>query len=420
MDKVTISSHLNTQKNRKDGLASLYLRITINRKTKYISLRKLCNPAYFNFETKRVKNCIEEPNAQKINRFLKDEESRIQDIVLDLQRANKPVTFDTIINIYDGNTNELFIPWCKKEIEKQRHLLKHRSIEMEEYRLNKLEKFQKYVSINEIDKNWLEKYKKYLQVDLKNKINTVHGDFRTIRKYIRIAFDNGLIKSYPFTHFKMEVEEVDKEYLTLDELKTLHKLYDSKKLTEMISRDKRSKTYIIGQKYQDVLQHFLIACYTGLRHSDIKKLRYGNIQENKIVLKMEKGRIGKQKTVRIPLTDLSKSVLDIDKAKDISDLIYRVPVKRSTETNLWLKDIMKEAKINKYMTFHCARHTFAINSIVLGIPIEVVSDLLGHRDLRTTQIYAKIVDQKREDEMAKWGKVVNNFNDKKANAGNNI
>jgi site-specific recombinase XerD len=68
---------------------------------------------------------------------------------------------------------------------------------------------------------------------------------------------------------------------------------------------------------------------------------------------------------------------------------------------------MKEAKINKYMTFHCSRHTFAINSIVLGIPIEVVSDLLGHSDLRTTQIYAKIVDQKRDDEMAKWGKVKN-------------
>lgn len=405
MDKVTISTHLNTQKKRKDGLANLYLRITINRKTKYISLRKLCNPAYFNFETKRVKNCIEEPNAQKINRFLKDEESRIQDIVLDLQRANKPVTFDTIINIYDGNVNELFIPWCKKEIEKQKHLLKPRSIEMEEYRLNKLEKFQKNISINEIDKNWLEKYKKYLQVDLKNKINTVHGDFRTIRKYIRIAFDNGLIKSYPFTHFKMEVEAVEKEYLTFDELKTLHNLYDSKKLLEMISRDKRSKTYIIGQKYQDVLQHFLIGCYTGLRYSDIKNLRFGNIQENKIIIKMEKGRIGKQKTVRIPLTDLSKSVLDINKANAANDLLYRVPVKRIGETNLWLKDIMKEAKINKYITFHCSRHTFAINSIVLGIPIEVVSDLLGHNDLKTTQIYAKIVDQKRDQEMEKWGKI---------------
>lgn len=419
MDNITISTHLNIHQKRKDGLCGIYLRITINRKSKYISLRKLCNPAHFNFENKRVKNCLEEPNAQKINRFLSDEESRIQDIVLDLQRTNKPVTFYNILRLFDGNVSELFIPWCKEEISKHKHLIKKRSVEMEEYRLNKIERFQKDVCIGDIDKSWLEKYQKYLQVELKNKINTIHGDFRTIRKYIRIALDDGLIKSYPFAHFKMETEEIEKEYLTLSELKILHKLYDSKKLTKMISKDKRGKTYVIGQKYQDVLQHFLIGCYTGLRHSDIMKLRFSNIQDNKIVIKMEKGKIGKQKTVRIPLTELSKSVLNLKKAKEPSDYIYSGYVRRRGETNRWLKDIMEQAKINKYMTFHCARHTFAINSIILGIPIEVVSDLLGHRDLRTTQIYAKIVDQKREDEMAKWGKAINNFKDEKVNAGYN-
>ena len=141
--------------------------------------------------------------------------------------------------------------------------------------------------------------------------------------------------------------------------------------------------------------------YTGLRHSDIMNLRFGNIQDNKIVIKMENWQAKNSKET---LTDLSRSVLDLENAKEPTDMIYGGIVKRRSETNQWLKDIIKKAKILKYMTFHCARHTFAINSIVLGIPIEVVSDLLGHRDLRATQIYAKIVDQKREDEMVKWEK----------------
>ena len=174
----------------------------------------------------------------------------------------------------------------------------------------------------------------------------------------------------------MVSEEVEKEYLTLEELKVLHKLYESKVYLQMLKRDNRYKTYVVGQKDQDILQHFLIACYTGLRHSDIMNLRFGNIQENKIVIKMEKGRIGKQKTVRIPLTELSKSVLEIENAKEPTDMIYSGFVRRRGETNRWLKEVMEKAGINKYMTFHCSRHTFAINSIVLGIPIEVVSDLL--------------------------------------------
>jgi hypothetical protein len=79
-------------------------------------------------------------------------------------------------------------------------------------------------------------------------------------------------------------------------------------------------------------------------------------------------------------SELSKSVLELEEAKEPTDMIYSGPIRRRGEINRYLKEAMKHAGINKYMTFHCARNTFAINSIVLGIPIEVVSDL------RTTQI----------------------------------
>ena len=110
---------------------------------------------------------------------------------------------------------------------------------------------------------------------------------------------------------------------------------------------------------------------------------------------MEKGRLAKEKSVRIPLRSRQLSVLDLEGRTKPDDKIYGSFVRKTSEVNRWLKDIMKEVGINKYITFHCSRHTFAINSLILGIPIETVSDLLGHNDLRTTQIYAKIVDEKR-------------------------
>lgn len=241
--------------------------------------------------------------------------------------------------------------------------------------------------------------------ELGNKPNTVHGDLAAMRRFIRRAYKEKLIRHYPFEDFEFSRQEVDKEHLTIDELNKLHEYYDSRKFLELWKHDKRGKSYHIGQKYQDLLQHFLIACYTGLRLSDVRKLRYGHIQNNMIVIKMEKGRMAKEKTVRIPLLNRQLSVLDLDGKSKPTDKVYGSFVRPTGEVNRWLKDIMKTIGIDKYITFHCSRHTFAINSLILGIPIETVSDLLGHNDLRTTQIYAKIVDEKRQQGMDYWDKI---------------
>lgn len=402
MEKITVSPHLAIHHRKEDGTCGIYLRITIDRRSKYISLRKFVKPEHFDSKTKTVKVVKDQPLAEKLNRFIADEKRRAQDIIYDLQRMEIPVTFELFKVKFEGENTAGFIQYCRDQIKLKGGMMKKRSRELEESKLRKLEEYQKNVRIFEIDRNWLEKYRKYLTDTLHNKINTVHGDLRIIRKYIKIAFEEGLIRKYPFHKFKMNLEQVSKEYLTFEEIEKLQKKYEDGDFLRMISSDKRGKSYCVGKKYQDVLQHFLISCYTGLRHSDIAKLRYGHIRENKIVIQMEKGEIGKQKTVRIPLTKYSRSVLELEGKSDENDPVYSGMIRSRSNTNSWLKTIMKEAGIKKYLTFHCARHTFAINSILLGIPIEVVSELLGHSDLRTTQIYAKIVDEKKEIEMAKW------------------
>jgi len=117
---------------------------------------------------------------------------------------------------------------------------------------------------------------------------------------------------------------------------------------------------------------------------------------------MQKGRLRRKKIVRIPIR---KKLLSLLNTENPNQLIFDVPVFDNKVTNHYLKAIAEAAGINKALSFHSARHTFAINSLILGIKIEVVSDILGHSKLTTTQRYARVVDTLRNQEMNKWDKL---------------
>ena len=398
--KVSYHIHCDKYQPKKDGTATLYLRLTINRKSKFISLSKCIDPKYFDFKKKRVKNTKGAPNPQKLNRFLNTEENRVDDIILELQRRNKPITFDNVLKEYKGaDTNGSFDAYAKEVIASQRNRLKKDTKSGYEYMLNKIEKYHPGLKLYEVDTAWLQRFSNYLIEELNNKQNTVHLTLRTMRMFVKHAFDEGVINSYPFKNFSFEKEEVDKEHLSLEELNSLHEFYDSRELLDLRKQDKRGKSYHIGKKYQELLQHFLIGCYSGLRLSDIRKLRKKHIQNAYIVIQMNKGREGKQKTVRIPIRGRLQSVLNLDR---MDDKVYEGLVRGKSDVSAWMKLLMKEAGVYKHITFHCSRHTFAISCLTLGMSLETVSDLLGHRDIKTTQIYAKIVDAKRDNEMDLW------------------
>ena len=226
-----------------------------------------------------------------------------------------------------------------------------------------------------------------------------------LRKYTKKLFDDGKISPYPFAKFTVGSPfEVEPDYLEPEELTQLHDLYDSKKLTKIIrtakSKYSKYKEFNVGEKYQEVLKYFLVACYTGLRHSDIKTLRREHIKGKFVVKEMIKGREGRKKTVRIPVRKRLLSLIDNSKG-----LLFENPVMEDSQTNKYLNAIMEVAEIDKHITFHCARHSFAIISLLLGVKIEVVSDILGHSELTTTQRYARVVDRLREQEMDKWDKM---------------
>lgn len=104
MPSVTFKPHCDKYQIRKDGTSTLYMRITIDRKSKLVSLNKYIDPQLFDYDTKRIKTTKDSANAKQLNRFLSEEENRLEDIILELQKRDKPVSFENVIREYVADT----------------------------------------------------------------------------------------------------------------------------------------------------------------------------------------------------------------------------------------------------------------------------------------------------------------------------
>ncbi|NVK73135.1 MAG: integrase catalytic domain-containing protein [Oceanospirillaceae bacterium] len=164
------------------------------------------------------------------------------------------------------------------------------------------------------------------------------------------------------------------------------------------------QTHLPLFRLQTVRDLFIFACYTGLSYSDVKKLKRSEIEKDSNGLWWIRTRRTKTKTKsQVPLLARAKTIIDkycqLEALKP-DDLV--LPVMSNQKLNLYLRDVRKECGIEKKLTFHVARHTFATTvTLQNGVPIESVSRMLGHTNIRTTQHYARIVDRKLAEDMTK-------------------
>lgn len=175
----------------------------------------------------------------------------------------------------------------------------------------------------------------------------------------------------------MRKPEGNRQFLTQEELARLVKLHSG----------------IMKQDFKTVLTYFLFSCYTGLRFTDVKNLKNSNIflEEKNSYIRFVQHKTDQPEI--LPLADKAKKLLP--KGGLPNQKVFRVYVNQVT--NRHLKEIMILAGVNKDISFHCARHTFATILLELSGDIATVSKLLGHKKLATTQIYAKVLDKAKRE-----------------------
>lgn len=192
---------------------------------------------------------------------------------------------------------------------------------------------------------------------------------------------NVWIQSDPFTNFKIRFKKVDRGYLNQDELTTImQKKFSIKRLEQV----------------RDI---FIFSCFTGLAYVDVRNLNEKDIQKSfdgKLWIMKKRKKTDVQSNIL--LLETPKRILD--KYKGMQRVNQLLPIISNQRLNSYLKEIADLCGIEKHLTFHLARHTFATTvTLAKGVPMETVSKMLGHTSIRTTQIYARITDSKIGNEM---------------------
>lgn len=237
------------------------------------------------------------------------------------------------------------------------------------------------VSFQDIDKSFVDRFKNYLDKEANGRAgkklsqNSKYSYYGKFAAALKQAVKDGILTENPSKNVEyFKQGETEREFLTLDELKKVAQ-------TEC--------------ELPILKNAFLFSALTGLRWSDIEKLTWSEVQYSNELGYYIRFRQKKTKGVEtLPISNQAKELLGEEgeaNEKVFKDLNY------SAWSNLKLQQWVMKAGINKNITFHCARHTYATLQLTLGTDIYTVSKLLGHKELRTTQIYAKIIDEKKKD-----------------------
>ncbi len=244
--------------------------------------------------------------------------------------------------------------------------------------ISKIRQFRPNLDTNAIDERFLEDYVKFMQ-NRKNKEGTMYRSLAVLRKFVNMLRKNGVMKNSPFENYRMPRVRNRRDYLEIDELRALYDGYFKKM---------RKMTYAESE----AMRAFLFSCFTGLRYADLKNLCSEDIKSGKIHKWTQKT----GQMVYIPIPRQALSLVDLTGCGPVLHVV------NNSTFNKNLRSAAHKIGFSRRLHTHLARHTFATSCISLGIPIEVVSKMLGHSALQTTLIYANYADAAIDRVMSKF------------------
>jgi integrase/recombinase XerD len=367
---------------RKDGTCQLFAQVSLKGRIVKLPIDVSIEPVFWDQDNELVKDI--HPQAEDLNLMTDQVRARIFEIRKRYALQNKDLFPEQLKNEYklwsvnDGD----FIVWAKKMIERRRGEIfastqkQHRSI------INKLETFRKTIAFGELTPELLIQFQAFMRSKYKNNLTTIASGMRVIKTYVKLAIRHELIVVNPFDHVKVRKGKPTIVYLNEQERDAMMAMFQNE---------------FTSSKHKRVLHYFLFACYTGLRISDIKRLRWEYIVNDTIYIQAFKTRRTTGETVIIPLGAKARWLLSKIEHRPRNPYVFDVISEQ--KTNAYLKEIAEILGIQKSIHFHLGRHTFATLFYEKTNDLATLQKLLGHADIESTMIYAHVSDNLRRDQM---------------------
>lgn len=374
MNKIIYNIVYNRKKClNKKGMALVQVEAYLGRKKKYFSTKVYLKPEQWDNKKLIVKN---HPNADALNRLIYEFVATIEKKELELWQQGKRISLELLKNaLTTQENNSSFISFFRQEV--MNSSLKDSTKRNHLSTLILLQEFKKDIVFSDLTFEFISSFEYFLQLKGYH-INTIAKHMKHLKRHVNIAINKEYIEiqKYAFRKYKIKTIENKHTHLVPEELERLENLI-------------LSDRYV---KLQKSLDAFLFCCYAGMRYSDFINLSSENIvdinQETWLIYKSVK--TGTE--VRLPLYLLfsGKGITILNKYKDnLEDFFH---LRDNSNINKDLIIITRLAGLSKRISFHTARHTNATLLIYNGINITTVQKLLGHKSVKTTQIYTNVMD----------------------------
>lgn len=385
--------YLKKNEPKKNGNAPIMARITIDGTPKTFGTKLEINADNWDLKFGRVLGKSAE--AVRINKKLDNIRGRIDAIYEDMLKNEGFATSqkvklsflgvgvmdDAVLKVFNDQ-NEQFEKLVEKEERSEGTYNKYITVYKHLTKFIRERYHRDDMAFRELNNDFIREFDFYLRFDLQLSHNTIWVYTMPILALADLAIKKGLIRDNPFQDYEISMAETDRGYLLKEDVEKL-----------MLAK-------VPHPRYEVVKDLFIFSCFTGLAYADIKKLKRSNIQSffdghQWIISRRKKSDVSSN----VRLMDIPKHI--IEKYIDTTRNEFIFPAPTNATCNKHIAKLIENVEIisEQKVTFHTARHTFGTMFLTEGVPLESLSKMMGHKNISTTQIYAKITSQKISKDM---------------------
>jgi site-specific recombinase XerD len=367
---------------RADGTTQLYMQCIQNRLKCRIALGVYVPASLWDAKGQVVRGNTRA--LTDLNLIINQHKGLANDILVRARLSGRPITLEEFEKRFKNPAPLIdFLAYMDQAIEERRHLISDETYRNHKTGVSKLRQFRPQILFSDIDLKLIQDLKAWMVKTRGNSPNTIYSTLKRVKTYLKHAREIGQLNfAFDPAQIKLPPMAGNRSYLSLEEVAKLERYYGSEFCPEM---------------HRQALQMFLFSCYTGLRYTDLATITRENVIEGKLVFVPHKTRL-RNKLISLKLN--KKALQFMNETGQLFDKVYT-----NQAGNRYLKEAARACGIKKQVSWHIARHTFATAFLTLGGDITVLQTFLGHAKITDTQIYGKIIDLKKDEQMGLFDKL---------------